>query len=295
MASTTTLTTKLVAVSDLIRLPKQYGTALVLCPTLWALFVASGGRPKAHHLLVFTAGSFLMRSAGCVINDVADRHFDRHVERTRTRPLAEGRLSVGEALFIFAALSITAFMLVLTLNRLTIGLSFVGIGLASVYPFVKRVSFFPQAFLGMAFGWGAIMAWSAVRGSIGGVALLVFVANVFWSMAYDTIYALMDMEDDLKVGVKSTAIFFGKRVHGALVVMYTAMTVTLWTAGLVAGLGPFYHAGVAASYVFCLVIVYRVWANPTRETAFRGFVANVWAGVLILFAIIIDMNSNMIL
>ncbi|MFQ5464411.1 MAG: UbiA family prenyltransferase, partial [Thermodesulfobacteriota bacterium] len=210
--SVTTFTLKLTAISDLIRLPKQYGTLLLLWPTMWSLVIASGGRPSFRHLVVFTVGTFLMRSAGCAINDIADRNFDGFVERTRTRPLASGRLNVREALFVFAVLGLGAFVLVLQLNRLTIVLSFVGIALAAIYPFMKRVSHLPQAFLGAAFGWGAVMAWSAATGTVGGVAVLIFLANVFWSTAYDTIYALMDVEDDLKIGVKSTAILFGPRV-----------------------------------------------------------------------------------
>ncbi|MBE9531650.1 MAG: UbiA family prenyltransferase, partial [Proteobacteria bacterium] len=154
-------------VSALIRLPSQYGTLLVLAPALWSLFIVSGGRPRAHHLFVFIVGAFLMRSAGCAINDIADRGFDRFVERTKGRPLACGGLGLAEAVAVFVALALLSFALVLTLNRLTIALSFVAIVLAAGYPFVKRVSHFPQTVLGMAFGWGAVMAWAAVSGRVG--------------------------------------------------------------------------------------------------------------------------------
>lgn len=285
-------TEKLKAVSDLIRLPRQYGTLLVLWPTLWSLFIASNGRPSIKHLAIFLLGTFLMRSAGCAINDVADRNFDNRVERTKTRPVASGRLSAKEALFVFASLALLAFVLVLFLNRLTIMLSFFGIFFAVAYPFVKRVSHFPQTFLGVAFGWGAIMAWSAVRGSLGTVPLLIFLANIHWSMAYDTIYALMDMEDDLKVGVKSTAIFFGNRVYTALYALYAAVSVLLTFAGVKAGLGAAYYAGVAIGLASFIWIVYSMKTGkaPVQESAFKGFIANAVVGGIILIFIIIDTN-----
>ncbi len=288
--STAMISSKLIAISELIRLPKQYGTALLLCPTLWALFMASGGRPSIKHFVIFVLGAFLMRSAGCAVNDIADRDFDGHVERTRSRPLAQGRLKVWEASLVFTVLSLLAFTLVLFLNKLAIMLSLVAVLLAATYPFVKRVSFFPQAFLGAAFGWGGVMAWAAVKGEVGLPAILIFAANVFWSMAYDTIYALMDIEDDLRIGVKSTAIFFGEDVFTAVRVFYVAMVALLVFSGLYAGLGVGYLAGVAISMALFLIIVSALERELTMERAFRGFVANVGAGVVILAAIIIDMN-----
>lgn len=284
------ITYKLSAISDLIRLPKQYGTLLLLWPTLWSLFIASGGRPSIKHLAVFMLGTFLMRSAGCAINDIADRNFDGHVERTRTRPLASGRLKVKEALFVFAALVLLAFVLVMLLNPFTVLLSFVGLLLASVYPFVKRFSHLPQAFLGMAFGWGAVMAWSAVHNSIGIVAVLIFAANISWSMAYDTIYALMDKEDDLRIGVKSTAILFGDRVYLILKALYCLAVALLFIAGRLQGLGAAYLIGLGASLAAFIWITELVKRNPTRETAFKGFVANAAVGGFILASIIIELN-----
>lgn len=284
------ITYKLSAISDLIRLPKQYGTLLLLWPTLWSLFIASGGRPSIKHLAVFMLGTFLMRSAGCAINDIADRNFDGHVERTRTRPLASGRLKVKEALFVFAALVLLAFVLVMLLNPFTVLLSFVGLLLASVYPFVKRFSHLPQAFLGMAFGWGAVMAWSAVHNSIGIVAALIFAANISWSMAYDTIYALMDKEDDLRIGVKSTAILFGDRVYLILKALYCLAVALLFIAGRLQGLGAVYSIGLGASLTAFIWITELVKRNPTRETAFKGFVANAAVGGFILASIIIELN-----
>lgn len=290
MRAETLSTSKIAAVSDLIRLDKQYGTLLVLWPTLWSLFIASGGAPSGRLLVIFILGTFLMRSAGCAINDIADRRFDPMVERTRGRPLASGRLRVGEALFVFAALSALAFVLVLFLNRLTIILSFAGIALAGTYPFVKRVSHLPQMVLGMAFGWGAVMAWAAVAGTVSPVALLIFAANVFWSMAYDTIYALMDMEDDIKIGVKSTAILFGGGVYRALDLMYAAFIVLMAAAGLMAGLGGLYYTGLALAFAAFLWVVRSVRRDPARPTAFRGFLANAAVGGVMLLFIIVDTN-----
>ena len=184
----TTFIVKLEAISDIIRLRKQYGTLLLLSPTLWALFMVSSGRPSLKHLVIFVLGSFLMRSAGCVINDISDRDFDRYVERTRRRPLADGRLTVVEALALFLIFSLLAFVLVLFLNRITVMLSLAAMALAMLYPLIKRISHLPQAFLGMAFGWGAVMAWSAVTGSIGAPAIVIFVANIFWAVSLTTPY-----------------------------------------------------------------------------------------------------------
>ncbi|MBI5827300.1 MAG: 4-hydroxybenzoate octaprenyltransferase [Deltaproteobacteria bacterium] len=290
MGSNALVIRKLTAVSDLVRLPKQYGTLLVLWPTLWSLFIASDGSPTVRNLFIFIAGTFLMRSAGCAINDVADRNFDPYVERTRSRPLANGRLNVKEALLVFAALVSLSFIAVLFLNRLTIALSFIGLLLAVVYPFVKRVSHWPQAFLGMAFGWGAVMSWSAATGTIGWVPLLIFVANVCYSIAYDTIYALMDREDDLKIGVKSTAIYFGDSVYAALNAAYLLMTVLLAATGYLSGLGPVYFGGLASGLMIFLWIVSVLKRTPTRAMAFKGFIGNVVAGGVILAAIVIDMR-----
>lgn len=281
---------KLTAISELIRLPKQQGTLLVLWPTLWSLVIASNGRPEAGHLIIFILGTFLMRSAGCAINDIADRDFDPHVERTKHRPLASGALSVREALAVFLILSALAFSLVLFLNWFTVALSFGGLALAAAYPFVKRFSHFPQTVLGMAFGWGAVMAWGAVHGSVGSVALLIFGANICWSMAYDTIYALMDMDDDRRIGVKSTAIWFGPRVYTALTFLYIASFVLLGAAGAVGGLGLVYFLSIGISLALFLLVVGMIKKNRTRRAAFNGFLANAAIGGIILAGIVLDMN-----
>lgn len=290
MSSSAPALVKLTAISELVRLPRQQGTLLLLWPTMWSLFIASGGAPSLKHVIIFTLGTFLMRSAGCAINDLADRKFDPEVERTRTRPLASGALKPKEALFVFAVLCLLAFALVLQLNRLTVMLSFAGVALAAVYPFIKRVSHFPQVVLGMAFGWGSVMAWTAVTGELSAAALLIFAGNIFWSTAYDTIYALMDKEDDLRIGVKSTAIFFGGNVFKALAALYFLMILTLGAAGMVAGLGTIYLAGLAVCLVLFLSVVSMVKSNPVRKTANRGFIANAFIGGVLLFFIVLALR-----
>jgi len=289
MSATITGANKFHAYTELIRLPKQYGTLLVLWPTLWSLFLASKGAPATKFLFIFIIGTFLMRSAGCVINDIADRKFDPLVERTRTRPLAAGTLSVREALFAFALLSLLAFILVLFLNRLTIALSFIGIALAVLYPFVKRVSHLPQTVLGMAFGWGAVMAWSAVNNTISTAAILIFIANIFWSMAYDTIYALMDIKDDMRIGVKSTAILFGGRVFIALYCLYLAFAVFMCAVGALLGLGVYYYVGIILAVAVFLIFVRMVKKDPRPATAFKAFLANAAVGGFILLFIVMDL------
>ena len=286
--TTQALTDKLIAISDLLRLPKQYGTVLVLCPTLWSLFIASNGRPPLKIFGIFILGTFLMRSAGCAINDIVDRNFDRFVERTKTRPLADGRLNFKEAILTFVALSAMAFVLVLFLNHFTIALSVIGISLAFIYPFIKRVSHLPQVFLGIAFGWGAIMAWSAVNNTIGLPAIMIFTANIFWSTAYDTIYALMDKEDDIKVGVKSTAILFGRHVYKALYLLYAMVIVILAGGGLISRMGSVYFAALFVSGFIFEYMVFILKKFPTRETAFKIFVANAVVGLVILAGIFVD-------
>jgi len=182
-----------------------------------------------------------------------------------------------------------AFILVLFLNRLTIELSFIGIALAVVYPFVKRVSHLPQTVLGMAFGWGAVMAWSAVNNTVSTPAILIFIANIFWSMAYDTIYALMDIKDDVRIGVKSTAILFGPRVYTALYCLYLAFALIMCAVGLLLGLGPYYYVGIILALVVFLSLVRALKKNPRPATAFKGFLANAVMGGIILVFIIVDL------
>ncbi|MFK5950374.1 MAG: 4-hydroxybenzoate octaprenyltransferase, partial [Methylococcales bacterium] len=196
--------------SLLIRLDRPIGIYLLLWPTLWALWIAAEGWPDPLVLFVFVTGVFLMRSAGCAINDFADRDIDPHIERTKDRPLAAGRVTSKETLVVFAALSLTAFALVLLMNSLTIYMSFVGVALAASYPFAKRFHYMPQVHLGLAFGWAAPMAFTAQANEITAVTWLIFMATVLWATAYDTMYAMADRDDDLQIGVKSTAILFGE-------------------------------------------------------------------------------------
>lgn len=271
----------------LTRLNRPIGILLLLWPTLWGLWFAARGLPGWHVLLVFVAGVVLMRSAGCVVNDYADRGFDPHVERTRMRPVAAGRISAREALVLFAVLALIAFVLVLTLNWLTIALSFAGAFLAATYPFLKRYTHLPQFYLGMAFGWGIPMAYAAETGAVPALAWILFAANVCWSVAYDTAYAMVDREDDLKVGVKSTAILFG-RADRAMIGVFHAGTITLLaTAGVMAGFGLLYYLGLAVATLHAL---YQQWLIRDREHAacFRAFLSNNVFGLAVFAGLALD-------
>lgn len=291
MESVFNLKNRLVLYGNLIRLSKQYGTLLLLFPALWSLLIASNGRPPVHILLIFVVGAFLMRSAGCVINDIADRKFDRLVDRTKERPLASGKLKVNEALVVFACLALAAFLLVLFLNPLTIRLSVIGILLAIIYPFVKRVSYLPQVFLGAAFGWGAIMAWTAVRNSIELTPILIFIANIFWSTGYDTIYALMDKEDDQKAGVKSTALLFGEYTLVITSILFLGVILSLTGVGVMASLGVIYYVSLLLAASLFLYQIVMIKKSPKRETFFFVFVFNVVVGAVVLFGLAADLNS----
>ncbi len=273
--------------AQLMRLHRPIGILLLLWPTLWALWIAGQGRPDLHVFVVFVLGVVLMRSAGCVINDYADRDFDPHVARTRDRPVAAGRVSPREALTLFAVLCLIAFALVLTLNRLTILLSFAGAFLAATYPFLKRYSHLPQFYLGMAFGWGIPMAFAAQTGGVPGLAWILFAANIFWAVAYDTAYAMVDREDDLKVGVKSTAILFGRHDR-AMVLLFHIMTIALlaWV-GALAGLGLGYYAGLTTALGFALY-QQRLMRHRDRDGCFRAFLNNNWFGAAVFAGLAFD-------
>src|SRR3990167_5354538 len=271
----------------LMRLHRPIGILLLGWPTLWALWIAGQGRPDLRVFIVFVLGVVLMRSAGCVINDYADRDFDPHVERTRDRPIAAGRLGRGEALVLFAALCLIAFALVLTLNHLTILLSFAGAFLAATYPFVKRFTHLPQFYLGAAFGWGIPMAFAAQTGGIPPVGWVLFAANVCWSVAYDTAYAMVDREDDLKVGVKSTAILFGRHDR-AMVFLFHVLTLSLLAySGALAGLGLRYYAGLAAAFGFVLY-QQHLMRDRTRDGCFRAFLNNNWFGAAVFAGLLLN-------
>jgi len=271
----------------LMRLHRPIGTLLLGWPTLWALWIAGQGRPDWRVLLVFLFGVLLMRSAGCVINDYADRDFDPHVERTRDRPIAAGRVRPREALALFVVLCLIALALVLTLNRLTIILSIVGAFLAATYPFLKRYTSLPQFYLGMAFGWGIPMAFAALTGDVPPVAWVLLAANIAWAVAYDTAYAMVDRDDDLKVGVKSTAILFG-RYDRLMVGVHHAVTLGLLAAvGFMAGRGPLYDAGLAVAAGIAVYQQYLI-RERSRDGCFRAFLNNNWFGAAVFAGLVVD-------
>ena len=271
----------------LLRLHRPIGIFLLLWPVLWALWLASNGKPSLWVFTVFVLGTVLMRSAGCAINDYADRDFDPHVARTRDRPLAAGRVSPREALILFVALALIAFVLVLTLNPLTIVLSFAGAALAASYPFMKRFTHLPQFVLGAAFGWGVPMAWAAQTGAIPLEAWLVFAATLCWAVAYDTAYAMVDRDDDIKIGVKSTAILFG-RADRAMILLFHALTLGLlaWT-GARLGLGLTYYMGLVVAAALAL---YQQWLmrRRDRDGCFRAFLNNNRFGAVILAGLALE-------
>ncbi|MBD7955062.1 4-hydroxybenzoate octaprenyltransferase [Stenotrophomonas sp. Sa5BUN4] len=268
----------------LMRADRPIGTLLLLWPTWWALWLASGGLPPLWTLFVFTAGVWLTRSAGCVINDYADRWLDPHVKRTKDRPLASGAVRGRHALMLFAALMLVAFALVLTMNWLTVALSFVGIFLAASYPYLKRYTHLPQVYLGMAFGWGIPMAFAAVQGEVPALAWLLYVGNILWSTAYDTWYAMVDRDDDLKMGSHSTAILFGDLDLVIQGVLYALFLAAMTLVGVRAELGVYYFVsvGVAAG-----LVAYEFWLcrNRERDRCFKAFLHNNWVGAALFVGI----------
>ena len=288
MTPAMSLSDKLPHYARLMRIDKPIGTLLLLWPTLWALWIAAAGWPPLHILVIFIVGTFLMRSAGCVINDYADRDFDGHVERTRTRPLATGVVSPGEALALAAALSAAAFVLVLPLNTLTILLSVPALLLAGSYPFTKRFFAIPQAYLGIAFGFGIPMAFAAVTGTVPATGWLMLLANIFWAVAYDTEYAMVDRPDDLKIDIKTSAITFGRHDVLAVMLCYAATFVLLTVVGALAGLGFAWYAGLV---VACAIAGYHYTLIRARDRAdcFKAFRHNNWVGGAIFAGLFIDL------
>jgi len=280
---------KLKAVADLIRLDKQYGTLLLMMPALWSLVLASEGRPSLKHILIFVFGSFIMRSAGCVINDMADRKFDRFVERTKERPLASGRLSMAEAAAVLCILLLIALALVLSLNRLSILLSLAALLLTGVYPFTKRLVNTPQLFLGTAFGWGAVIAWAAVRNEVVLPSFLIFLATVFWATGYDTIYALIDIDDDIKIGVKSTAILFGSYTWFALAIIFLITIFILFVVGRISRLGNIYVFSLFLITIGFMYQIVQIKRGVEREGLLQLFKSHVWIGIIVLIGIVSDL------
>ena len=270
--------------AQLMRLHRPVGILLLLWPALWALWLASGGLPDPWILGVFVLGTVLMRSAGCVINDYADRHFDGHVTRTRERPLVTRAVSEKEALVLFAVLIAGSALLVLTLNRATLLLSFAAVGLAMIYPFMKRHTHLPQVFLGAAFGWAVPMAFVAVSGTVPPLAWLVFTAVILWVLIYDTEYAMVDREEDVRIGIRSTAILLGDLDRRFIGLAQGLMLTDLALVGLQAELGWPYALGLIAA---AASFAHQQWLIRGREPArcFRAFLANQWAGCAIFVGI----------
>ncbi|MBV7406502.1 4-hydroxybenzoate octaprenyltransferase [Enterobacter sp. ENT03] len=272
---------KLLAFHRLMRTDKPIGALLLLWPTLWALWVATPGVPPLWILAVFVAGVWLMRAAGCVVNDYADRKIDGHVKRTANRPMPSGAVTEKEARTLFVVLVLLAFVLVLTLNLMTIALSVAALALAWVYPFMKRYTHLPQVVLGAAFGWSIPMAFAAVSESLPLSCWLMFVANVLWAVAYDTLYAMVDRDDDLKIGVKSTAILFGRHDKLIVGILQVIVLALMSAVGWLNGLGWAYYASIAAAGA---LFVYQQWlvVNRDRDACFKAFMNNNYVG-LVLF------------
>jgi 4-hydroxybenzoate polyprenyltransferase len=272
---------------QLARVDKPIGIYLLLWPTLWAVWIAGAGKPSMANIAIFVLGVVLMRGAGCVINDVADRKVDGHVKRTEQRPLVSGRISTREALVFFAVLVGLSFVLVLFTNLATIGLSVGGLVLAASYPFMKRYTHLPQVVLGAAFSWGMPMAFTAQTGHLPAAAWLLYAANLLWTVAYDTYYAMVDRDDDLRIGIKSTAVLFGHNDRLIIAILQGLAVVCLLLAGLQFGLGAWFHLGLAGA-IGCFVWEYWHTRERERNACFRAFLHNHWAGLLIFLGIALD-------
>ena len=276
---------RLDAYERLVRLDKPIGALLLLWPTLWAVWLAAEGRPSAGILIIFVLGTWLTRSAGCALNDFADRNFDAHVERTRHRPLAAGEIRPAEALAVAAALGLAAFALVLFLNRFAILLSFVALGIAVAYPFSKRVFAFPQLILGIAFGFGIPMAYAAIQNQLPPECWALLAANVCYSFAYDTEYAMVDRADDAKLGMRTSALTLGAYDVPAVMLSYMLMLAILSGVGIMLKMPGPYYVGLAAAWSMMLYHYFLI-RGRTREGCFRAFRHNNWVGVAIFLGIV---------
>jgi 4-hydroxybenzoate polyprenyltransferase len=272
---------------QLMRLDKPIGILLLLWPTLSALWIAAEGQPDLHLVFIFTLGVVVMRSAGCVINDYADRNFDGAVSRTKNRPLAAGTLTEKQALNTFYALAGVGFLLALFLNWTTILMSSVALFLAASYPFMKRLTYLPQVYLGLAFGWAIPMAFTAQTGTVNSVVWLLLLANVFWTTAYDTYYAMADREDDLKVGIKSTAILFGDDDKVIIGILQASFLLVLALVGIQLDMGGAYYLAIIVSIA---LFVYQYQMTLTKESAqcLQAFLNNNWVGAVLFAGIVMD-------
>ncbi|HEU0195719.1 MAG TPA: 4-hydroxybenzoate octaprenyltransferase [Nevskiaceae bacterium] len=272
----------------LTRMHRPIGILLLLWPTLWALWIAAGGIPPLWILAIFVAGTVLMRAAGCAINDYADRDFDAHVERTRDRPLAAGRIRPGEAVAVAVVLALAALAVAWPLPVLALWLAVPGAFIAAIYPFMKRYTHWPQAYLGVAFSWGIPMAFAALRPDVPwGLVLALMGVNFCWIIAYDTLYAMADRPDDLKIGVKSTAILFGRYDRLCIGLFQLAALGGLAAIGVWQGFGPWFYLGVGAA-TLCAVIYQWMARERERVACFRAFVANNWFGAAVFVGLVLD-------
>ena len=287
MSAIARVVARLDAYEKLIRLDRPIGILLLLWPTLWGLWLASPPMPHPLVLWLFVLGTVLMRSAGCALNDFADRDFDRHVERTRDRPLARGAIRPWEALAVAAVLALAAFAIVLQFNRLTILLSVAALAIAAIYPFLKRFFWMPQAWLGVAFGFGIPMAFAATQGQVPALAWALLGANVLWTIAYDTEYAMVDREDDLRIGMRTSAIFFGRHDVAAVMGCYILFLLAMAGIGMWQRYGIAYFAGLAAALLIA-GYHHRLIRDRSREGAFRAFRHNNWIGAAIFLGIVVD-------
>ncbi|WP_116367846.1 4-hydroxybenzoate octaprenyltransferase [Parahaliea mediterranea] len=287
----TTLANKPQALLQLIRFDKPIGSLLLLWPTYWALWIAAGGMPDAGLLVIFTLGTFLMRSAGCIVNDLADREFDGSVKRTHLRPLVTGAVSVKEARIFMLLLCLAAFSLVLLTNPLTIALSFAAVALTATYPFMKRYTHWPQVVLGAAFSWGIPMAFAAQQNALPPGLWWLFAANLLWTVVFDTQYAMVDRDDDLKIGIKSTAVLFGRADRLIIGLLQLACLLCWVMAGVTFELGPWYGAGLALA---AGLFIYHQWLIRERErmACFRAFLHNNWVGLAVFAGIVLHYAST---
>jgi len=279
------LARRLDAYERLIRLDKPIGTLLLLWPTLWAVWLAADGQPSAGMVAIFVIGTLLMRSAGCAVNDYADRDFDPHVKRTRERPLAAREIAPWEALLVAATLAAAAFGLVLFLNRFALALSFLGLAIAATYPFTKRVFALPQAYLGIAFGFGIPMAYAAIQDRLPAECWLLLAANIFYAFAYDTEYAMVDRDDDAKIGIRTSALTLGRWDVAGVMASYALMLVLLAITGMARGLAWPYYAGLALAGAM-MIYHWRLIRDRSREGCFRAFRHNNWVGGAVFAGIV---------
>jgi 4-hydroxybenzoate polyprenyltransferase len=282
-----TLAKRLALYMQLTRLDRPIGILLLLWPTLWGVWIAGEGAPALHIVLIFVLGTVLMRSAGCAVNDYADRDFDKHVKRTKHRPVTSGRITPREAVWVALCLALAAFLLILPLNNLTLLLSFPAVLLAASYPYTKRFLAIPQAYLGIAFGFGIPMAFAAQLGEVPPVAWVLLSANVFWAIAYDTEYAMVDRDDDVHLGIHSSALLFKGYDVAAVMICYAATLVLLALAGLMFGAGEIYFIGLilAAGIAY---YHYHLIKQRHRDECFKAFLHNNWFGAVVFAGIVVD-------